>query len=126
MRVLQIDHHRNGVGGASFYAVIFEVHVRECSSCGANLGDSESYCVDHERGGVWYHPVRLVAVVFDEPRHVAVFDVDKLANADVGVRTGNASVGNSWRGSDCYERELRAATIAWERERAAALRRVTR
>ncbi len=57
IRILNIDHHRNGIGGAPFYAVVFR--------------DSG------ERGSV------KLAVVFDQAAHVAVLDIAKLADCDV-------------------------------------------
>jgi hypothetical protein len=72
-KIVNIQHHRNGVFGAPFYAVTFDE------------GNS-----------------RKVAAVFEAAYHVAVFDLDLLAE-------GNITFGeNSWRG-DTYETRLRAA-----------------
>lgn len=57
LSVLNIDYHRNGGGGAPFYAVVFRDRGPEAS---VKLG-----------------------VVFDEPWHTAVLDVAKLADCDV-------------------------------------------
>ena len=77
-KVLSADHHRNGVCGAPFQAVVFD-------------GGPDGH------GG----RRRMFAVLFDGPGTVAVFDLDKLAE-------GNVAFGdNSWRG-DAFEPELRA------------------
>ena len=68
-----MDYHRNGICGAPFYVFLFR---------------------DNEQKR------NMVATVFDESAHCAVFDVDLLAQ-------GNIKFGeNSWRG-DNYEGELR-------------------
>jgi hypothetical protein len=68
----QIEYHRNGICGAPFHVMIFQ---------------------DSEEG-------RMLGIVFDEPYHGAVFNLDKLA-------LGNIAFGvNSWRG-DRYEPQLR-------------------
>jgi hypothetical protein len=73
-----IQHHRNGISGAPFHAVLFR---------------------DPEQGD-------MLGVVFDEPYHVAVFNLSKLA-------LGNIAFGvNSWRG-DVYEPSLRRAISNW-------------
>jgi hypothetical protein len=54
LRVQAVAHHRNGIGGAPFAAVLF----------------------DHEGS-------RKVAVLFEAPDHCAVLDVSKLANGDI-------------------------------------------
>ena len=80
--ILDISFHRNGICGAPFHVVLFD-----------DIGDEAS---------------RKVGIVFDEPNHVAVLDVAKLAD-------GNIIFGqNSWRG-DNYEPELRSATAKHER-----------
>jgi hypothetical protein len=56
-RILAIDYHRNGIGGAPFHVILFE-----------DRGEDGS---------------RKVAVVFDEPWHTAVLDVAKLAAGDI-------------------------------------------
>lgn len=75
-RIIDIDYHRNGICGAPFHVILFEDKGEEAS--------------------------RKLGIVFDAPYHVAVLDVDKLAD-------GNITFGvNSWRG-DVFELELRAA-----------------
>ncbi len=75
-RIIDIDYHRNGICGAPFHVILFEDKGEEAS--------------------------RKVGIVFDSAYHVAVLDVDKLAD-------GNITFGhNSWRG-DVFELELRAA-----------------
>lgn len=71
MKPEQIVYHRNGVGGEGFYAVTFR--------------DGRQ---------------NMVAVVFDGPGQVAVFDRDKLGASNVIFGQ------NSWRG-DHYEGTLR-------------------
>jgi hypothetical protein len=75
--VTQTDSHRNGVTGAPFYVVQF---------------------TDKDTGP-------MLGIVFDEARHVAVFNRDKLAAGE--TRFGY----NSWRG-DYYEPSLRDAIRA--------------
>ncbi|MDX1968862.1 MAG: hypothetical protein SFV23_16930 [Planctomycetaceae bacterium] len=70
----QLQYHRNGVCGAPFHVLIFR---------------------DPNAG-------RMLGVVFAEPSHVAVLQLDKLS-------VGNIAFGvNSWRG-DHYEPYLRTA-----------------
>ncbi|MBY0460511.1 MAG: hypothetical protein K2V38_24615 [Gemmataceae bacterium] len=71
--------HRNGVCGAPFHAVRFR---------------------DPETGP-------MIGVVFDAPHHVAVFQLDRLAQGVIAFGE------NSWRG-DRYEPALRAAIAAAE------------
>lgn len=74
LAIEQIELHRNGICGASFYVALFR---------------------DPEAG-------RMVGIVFENPFHVAVLNLDKLA-------LGNITFGeNSWRG-DRYEPPLRSA-----------------
>ncbi|MEW4569516.1 hypothetical protein AB1L88_16750 [Tautonia sp. JC769] len=83
LTIENIQHHRNGICGAPFYVLLFR---------------------DPDEG-------RMLGVVFDEPHHVAVFNLDKLA-------AGNIAFGvNSWRG-DRYEPSLRTAIAGWGREEA--------
>jgi hypothetical protein len=78
LKITHIAHHRNGVGGAPFDVVLFK-----------------------DRGS---QGTRKVAILFEEPAHCAVLDIDKLAAGDVTFGS------NSWRGDD-YEPGLRAAVI---------------
>jgi hypothetical protein len=76
LRILNIAYHRNGVGGAPFHVIVFR--------------DSE-------------HKTSLkLSIVFDEPWHTAVLDINKLAERDIAFGS------NSWRG-DQYEPALRKA-----------------
>ena len=79
--VKEIEYHRNGVGGAPFYVVLFRDETEEKN---------------------------MMGVVFDDEYHVAVFDINQLAEGN--IRFGE----NSWRG-DSYESPLRQA-IAQTRE----------
>jgi len=56
LTIKAIDHHRNGVGGAPFYVVLFRDEVEQAN---------------------------MVGIVFDAPDHVAVLDVDKAAAGNV-------------------------------------------
>lgn len=74
LAIEQIEHHRNGICGAPFYVVLFR---------------------DDDAG-------RMVGIVFEKASHVAVLNLEKLAQ-------GNIAFGdNSWRG-DHYEPHLRSA-----------------
>lgn len=81
-RIIQVAYHRNGVSGEGFHAVRFEA--------------------DEVKG-------EMVAIVFKEPYHCAVLNVEMLSDPECGVKFG----ANSWRG-DRYERELREAIAAWD------------
>ena len=77
IRIEQIESHRNGISGAPFHALIFQ---------------------DEDQG-------RMLGIVFEEKYHVAVFNLELLAQ-------GNIAFGiNSWRG-DQYEPYLRTAISA--------------
>ena len=79
--VYEVAYHRNGVGGAPFHAVRF--------------ADQQ-----HEKGTV------MVGIVFEEPGHVAVLSVNKLAG--LGQEATVAFGVNSYRG-DVYAPALRRA-----------------
>lgn len=80
-KIDQIAYHRNGISGAPFHIIQFTTPERE----------------------------KFLAVVFDEPYHVAVFNIDLLLQ-------GNIAFGdNSYRG-DVFEPELRAAICDYEHE----------
>lgn len=92
----RVARHRNGICGYAFHVVLF----------------------DHDSDGIVQRPgvssvarlrLHMVAVVFDEPGNVAVFDVDKLA---AGVF---AMCENSWR-CESFEKELRAAIKRWDKK----------
>ena len=70
--ILQYAYHRNGIGGAPFDVVLFRA----------------------------LEGTNMLAIVFEEPNHVAVLDVDKLVRGDI------AFLSNSWRG-DMFEPYLR-------------------
>lgn len=74
LSITEIQRHRNGISGAPFHAVTFR---------------------DPENGPMF-------AVVFDQPHHVAVFQLDKLSAGDIVFGS------NSWRG-DQFEPFLRNA-----------------
>ncbi len=76
LTIIDFAHHRNGICGAPFAVVLFE-----------DTGPEGS---------------RKVAVLFEEPHHCAVLDVDKLAHGDIAFGS------NSWRG-DAFEQSLRKA-----------------
>ncbi len=86
-----VDYHRNGVSGAGFHVITFQ---------------SRSLWTDgHEEP---WEP--MFAVVFEEEKHVAVFNREKLGAGDIGFAGGN-----SWRG-DVYELPLRREIAAWRIE----------
>jgi len=74
LKIIDTAHHRNGICGAPFDVALFEDHGTEGS--------------------------RKVAILFEEPHHCAVLDVDKLAASNIAFGS------NSWRG-DTYETHLR-------------------
>lgn len=80
IHVHAIDYHRNGICGAPFHVIIFDEDKR----------------ADPEDQG------RKVGIVFEQPYHVAVLDLAKLAAGDIEFAS------NSWRG-DQYEPHLRKA-----------------
>ena len=57
LTIIDIAHHRNGICGAPFEAVLFDDQGPEGS--------------------------RKVAILFDEPRYCAVLDIAKLAAGDI-------------------------------------------
>ena len=95
IKVQQIAHHRNGVGGVPFYVVLFT--------------DPDV-------------PHQMVGIVFEEPEsrqyvepHTAVLDVVETMRGNIGFGDGN-----SFRG-DVYDPALREAITAWSAARAAAI-----
>ena len=62
VKVVDVSHHRNGVGGMGFYAVLFD---------------------DAENG-------RMVASLFDEPGYCAVYSVEELAKGNIAFARGNS------------------------------------
>ena len=83
LTIIDIAHHRNGISGAPFDVALFK---------------------DAEREGS-----RKIAILFEQPYHGAVLDVDKLATGDIAFGS------NSWRG-DQYEPHLRKAINNHESE----------
>lgn len=53
--IVSADYHRNGVGSAPFYAILFD---------------------DAKQG-------RMLACLFEDPAHCAVVNVEKLADGDI-------------------------------------------
>jgi hypothetical protein len=84
LKIIAIAHHRNGICGAPFDVLLFE-----------DKGPDSS---------------RKVAVLFEEPYHCAVLDVNQLAAGDIAFGS------NSWRG-DHYEAHLRQAIASPSAER---------
>jgi len=115
--VHQVAYHRNGIGGAGFHAVLFDTPYEVCSNCKGhdsagwtNAATGAPAPCPHCKGTTFEtSSIRMLAMVFDEPGHVAVVDVAKLSDPAVGVAFGV----NSWRG-DQFEPELRAAIVATE------------
>jgi hypothetical protein len=68
-----LDYHRNGISGAPFHVLLFR--------------DGQSL---------------KLGIVFEQPGHCAVLDVQKLAEGDIAFGS------NSWRG-DWFEPALRRA-----------------
>lgn len=85
IKIIEVAYHRNGVSGEGFHAVLFKQ--------GEGL---------------------LIAAVFEQLGHVAVFEIGELAMQNIAF-----AMGNSWRG-DHYEADLRAAISLYEDKRAAA------
>jgi len=56
IKVISIDYHRNGVGGAPFYAILFKSN------------DSKN---------------NMIGIVFEEKYHVAVLDTAKISSGDI-------------------------------------------
>lgn len=80
IQVKQIEYHRNGICGEPFYVVKF----------------------------IWINTGQdMLAVVFDDAMHTAVFDATKLRLGDSGFGS------NSWRG-DNFDAPLRNAIIDWK------------
>lgn len=74
LSIISAAYHRNGICGAPFQVAIFEDDGPEAG--------------------------RKVGIIFDEPHHCAVLDLQKLVQGDITCGT------NSWRG-DNYEPQLR-------------------
>ena len=74
LKIINFATHRNGITGAPFHVLVFR---------------------DPNEG-------RMLGIVFEQQYHVAVFNLDKLAQGDIAFGS------NSWRG-DQYEPYLRKA-----------------
>jgi len=68
LKILEASFHRNGVGGAGFYAIIFE---------------------DKDEG-------RMVASLFDEPGYCAVYNIDELNRGNIAFAGGNSWRGDRY------------------------------
>ena len=79
--LLELDYHRNGVGGEGFFAARFTVN-------------------SVDGGG----PGEFLAIIFDGPGQVAAVRTDHVF-AEHGIKFG----WNSWRGNDSYGPALREA-----------------
>jgi hypothetical protein len=88
MKIREIAYHRNGVAGNGFHVVTFKGGRRISQGVNRNFPE-------------------MVAIVFEEPGNVAVFDRELLGEGII------AFAENSWRG-DYYEKELRAVINAKE------------
>lgn len=76
LAIKDIARHRNGVGGESFHVVLFDYDT----------------------------PLRhMIAILFAEHGHCAVFDVSEWLSGNIAFAGGN-----SWRG-DIFEEQLRRA-----------------
>jgi hypothetical protein len=91
------DYHRNGIGGNGFHVALFTYK-------------------DDGRAR------KMLAVLFDDPNSVAVFDRELLAQGIIGMFEGS---GNAFRGADYFgphlrpliESEMNAKTRQWEERR---------
>lgn len=81
LTVEQIERHRNGISGAPFDVILFR---------------------DADEG-------RMLGIVFDAGYHVAVLNLDRLAQGDIAFGS------NSWRG-DRYEPALRRLITTHRKE----------
>lgn len=90
----EVSWHRNGVGGAGFYAVLFRADVP------ATKNEEARIFAITARDKI--EDARWLGILFDEPGHCAVICLDLLEKCR--VRFG----ANSWRG-DIFEPELRQA-----------------
>lgn len=72
MLMQDIAYHRNGIGGTGFHVILFR-----------------------------WENANMVAIVFQEPGHVAVLDSKETASGNIAFANGN-----SWRG-DNFEPRLR-------------------
>ena len=92
IKIEEIAYHRNGVSGAGFYVVRF---------IDPQIGQPKTRLID-QMNEIEGAQGKMIAIVFDAPYHVAVFDRELLAQDVIGFGA------NSWRG-DYYESDLRKA-----------------
>lgn len=85
---IKVAYHRNGVSGAGFHVVTFYEQ------------DTNEQDTDYE------HAPLMVGIVFEEPLHVAVLDINLLAAGIIEFAR------NSWRG-DRFESVLRQTIEDW-------------
>jgi hypothetical protein len=78
MKIKQIDYHRNGVSANGFYVVRFYANTKD-----------------------------MIAIVFEEPGNIAVFDFDLLKVGETRFTY------NSWRGDE-FEQSLRDTITKYE------------
>lgn len=94
-----IHYHRNGISGEGFHVMTFKCHEVitkfKCHEVITNSfqGNSED-------------DSNMMAMVFEAPGHVAVFNMDKLKEGVI------AFFENSYRG-DMFESQLRKAIKEW-------------
>jgi hypothetical protein len=70
MKIVKVAHHRNGVGGESFYVVLFRD-----KAAGPNI---------------------MVAVVFETPGQCAVLDTVQTVGLNIGFAEGNSWRGDEY------------------------------
>jgi hypothetical protein len=92
IKIEEIAYHRNGVSGAGFYVVKF---------IDPDVTKPKTRLID-QMNQIEGAQGKMLAVVFDEPYHVAIFDRGLLAQDVIAFGA------NSWRG-DFYEADLRKA-----------------
>ena len=98
IKIEEIAYHRNGVSGAGFFVVKFI--DKEVPKPKKRLIDQVNQ-IEGAQGN-------MLAIVFEEPFHVAVFDRGLLAQDVIAFGS------NSFRG-DHYEPELRKAVAAFSK-----------
>lgn len=94
MNIIEIAHHRNGIAGEGFYAVLFR--------------DKAAGRYDD-----------FLAIVFETPGHCAVLNVAETVKRNIGF-----AAGNSWRGDCFEEELRTAIAAFEEAQRAAGVRAV--
>ncbi len=87
IEILEYSHHRNGVGGEGFWAILFNYH-------------------DPDDG-----KMLMIASLFEKSGYCAVYNVGELQNQNIKMAGGN-----SWRGDD-FESILRPAIKKLEKQK---------